>query len=156
MTGLPLFDHALTSGAAELADGCRPSPSAFDPTSGDRAKREGIARAETTNERFVRIMRAEARRIALERGSVHIDDLRRRSLELGIAPLSPGAWGACLGGKGWRRIGYRASAWPSSHSHVSPIWQSERRSTHTSRNYRSGRGEPSMHAHGNTYRLTRC
>lgn len=114
-----------SSGAAENATGRRPSPVAsFDLDRGIAERDRGIARVTVSNADFVARMREEAVRIARERGSVHIDDLRRRSVELEIAPMSSAAWGAVFGQRGrWRKAGYRPSTWIGNHGHASPIWE---------------------------------
>jgi hypothetical protein len=131
---LPLFTKggghvartgSSSSGAAENATGRRPSPVAsFDLDRGLTERDRGIARITLSNADFVARMREEAVRIALERGSVHVDDLRRRAGELEIAPTSSAAWGAVFAHRGrWRKGGYRPSTWVGNHGHASPVWE---------------------------------
>lgn len=100
MSGLPLFDAAWS----------------------ERAKQEGISRATMSNETFVSVMRLAARRIAMEQGSVHVDDVRRVAERMGVAPKSSAAWGCVFSERGvWEIVGYRASAVVSNHRHRSPV-----------------------------------
>lgn len=94
----------------------------FSLAAGRAAKQRGLALVTLTNADFIARMRGEREAIADLKGVVHIDDLRRRAFELGLKPTTGAAWGACLGGKGWRKIGYRASEWPGNHAHESPVW----------------------------------
>lgn len=90
---------------------------------GLQAKAAGLARVEAAHPDFVPMMRDAAKVMSAQRGSVHIDDLRVYADGLGLRPRHPNAWGAILRGPGWVKIGERASAWPSNHGHVSPIWR---------------------------------
>jgi hypothetical protein len=103
----------------------RPSPAtSFDLDRGLAERDRGIERVTLANADFVARMREEAVRIAVERGSVHVDDLRRRAGELGVAPASSAAWGAVFAQRGrWRKRGYRRSEVASNHGHESPVWE---------------------------------
>lgn len=85
-------------------------------------KADGLDRVTATHATFVTRLRAVAQAHAQRYGVVHIDDVRRLAAELGLAPHHPNAWGAIFRGPGWRKVGERASAVPSNHAHVSPLW----------------------------------
>lgn len=82
----------------------------------------GLDRVEATHPDFVARLRAAAKAHALRHGTVHIDDIRRMAAALGLRPRHPNAWGAVFRGPGWGKVGERASAIPSNHGHVSPLW----------------------------------
>ena len=112
---LPLFD-APPSRAAVKAH--------FDRKRAAKRRDEGVQRTVTNNRRFLARMRQYAKAIAMRRGSVHIDDVRKHALELGIQPESSSAWGAIFREKGWRQTGeLRASTFVSNHGHRSPVWR---------------------------------
>lgn len=87
------------------------------------AKAAGLDRVEATHPDFVPRMRDIAISHSAIYGSVHIDDLRIEADRRGIRPRSPNVWGSIFRGPGWVKVGARASAWPSNHGHVSPIWR---------------------------------
>lgn len=87
------------------------------------AKAEGLDRVESTHPDFVPLMRDAAKLISDRMGSVHIDELRTYAAGLCLRPRSPNAWGAIFRGPGWIKVGARASAWPTNHGHVSPVWR---------------------------------
>lgn len=87
------------------------------------AKARGRERVEATHPEFVPQMRVVAKWISREQGEVHIDHLRFEARRLGIRPRHPNAWGCIFKGPGWKKVGERASEWPSNHAHVSPIWR---------------------------------
>jgi hypothetical protein len=99
------------------------TPIQLDLPTGLRRKRIGMDQAVSADRAFVLRMRAEAIRLSVERGSVHIDDLRVRAAELGLEPSSGKAWGPIFAGKGWQKVGARRSAHPSNHGHESPVWR---------------------------------
>jgi hypothetical protein len=86
-------------------------------------KAAGQALVESHNETFVALMRAEAKRISLERGWLTSDDLRVYADQQNIHPQHPNAWGSVFLGPCWQVIGRRKSAIPSSHHREIKIWQ---------------------------------
>lgn len=95
----------------------------FNRAEGMRRHEEGIELIEMANKRFMANMRIEARFISRVYGEVHIDDLRKFAVRMGIKPKSSNAWGAIFRGKGWTKIGSKPSSFVSNHGHVSPIWR---------------------------------
>lgn len=83
----------------------------------------GLARVAGTHPDFVPRLRAAARAYALQHGTVTADDVRRLAGELGLRPRHPNAWGAVLSGKGWVKVGERASEVPSNHGHRNSVWK---------------------------------
>ena len=112
---LPLFD-APPSRAAVKAH--------FDRRRAAMRRDEGVQLTVTNNRTFLARMRQYAKAMAMRRGSVHIDDVRKHALELGIQPESSSAWGAIFRERGWRQTGeFRASTFVSNHGHRSPVWR---------------------------------
>lgn len=111
--------------ALEQPDLFSRAPESSKPAAdGVALKAAGLTRVTANNAEFVARMREHAERIARERGSVHVDDLRYAASRLGIAPKSPNAWGAVFSERGkWVIVGYRASAWVTNRGHRSPIRQ---------------------------------
>lgn len=97
--------------------------SLLDHAAGQQLRDAGVAKVTASNAEFVNRMRQVARQVSYARGWCHIDDCRRGADELGIAPSSSNAWGAIFAGKGWQRVGAKASDIPSNHRHVSPCWK---------------------------------
>lgn len=94
----------------------------FDRTRATRLRDEGVRLTEMANTEFVQTMRDHAIEVCRRTGQVHIDDLRKHALELGVQPASSNAWGAIFRGKGWHAIGLRASEFVSNRGHRSPVW----------------------------------
>jgi hypothetical protein len=92
--------------------------------SGAERRERGLDRVET-KETWVSRARAEAARIAREKGEVHIDDIRAWAERTGDKPDSSRAWGAVFRRSPqfpWEAIGVRASSHPTNHAHRSPVW----------------------------------
>lgn len=94
----------------------------FDRDRAARRREEGVQLTETANKEFVSKMREYAIEVCRRKGQVHIDDVRRHALALGVKPASSAAWGAIFRGKGWKQIGLKASELVTNHGHKSPIW----------------------------------
>ena len=85
-------------------------------------KEDGLDNISSNNKSFLALMRAEAVRIASQRGWVTSDDLRVYASELNIEPTHCNAYGAIFKGVRWKVIGRRKSAVPSSHAREVKIW----------------------------------
>ena len=111
---MPLFDSP-------------PSPAAidahFDRAQAIKRRDEGMQLVATNNRKFLAILRPYAKALAMKNGSVHIDDVRKRALALGIEPESSNAWGSIFREKGWIRGPEKASELISNHGHRSPAWR---------------------------------
>ena len=95
----------------------------FSFAAGERAKREGIARAESRDLSLAERLRDQARRIAREQGSVTIDDVRDYADANGIAVPSPSFWGSVIRAThGFVVIDYEKSRRAAKHSHLQPRW----------------------------------
>jgi hypothetical protein len=93
-----------------------------DDSSGSERLEEGIRRVARPNAEFVRILRAEAKRISRCEGRVCSDDLRIYAKEIGLEPTSPNAWGVIFRGNGWRVVGHVKSSIPSNHRREIKMW----------------------------------
>ena len=91
-------------------------------TEGRKLRDAGIKKVAINNADFIAKMQKKALRLSETKGEVHIDDLRAYAIKQGIQPDHKNAWGAIFRAKGWHKIGYRPSALPSNHGHVSPVW----------------------------------
>ena len=89
---------------------------------GRRLRDEGKALVAEGNASFLDVIRAVARDIARDTGSVSANDLRAYALEHGLAPDHPNAWGAVFKGGEWRALGYVQSSIPSRHAGMIREW----------------------------------
>lgn len=95
---------------------------------GPARKERGLDTVEANHTDWIRRAQAEAVRIANERGTVHIDDIRDWAEATGEKPASSRAWGVVFrrsAERPWRAVGLRASRHPSNHAHASPVWTLE-------------------------------
>lgn len=91
-------------------------------TEGLQLKRDGLDRVFSNNAEFIAVMRAEAIRIATQRGWVTSDDLRVYASQLNLEPTHQNAWGSILRGPCWKVVGRRKSAVPQGHGREIKIW----------------------------------
>jgi len=89
---------------------------------GNALKEEGLDSVAANNKAFLALMRAEARRLAEQRGWVTSDDLRAYASQLNIEPTHHNAWGAVFRGPWWKVVGRRKSAVPQGHCREIKIW----------------------------------
>lgn len=85
-------------------------------------KEAGLDRVEAGSSSWLKLARAEARRVCLARGEVHIDDIREWSIRADEPAPSKHCWGAVFR-NGFVAVGLRKSIWPSNHGHRSPVWR---------------------------------
>jgi hypothetical protein len=91
-------------------------------TQGRILKEEGLDSVSENNKAFLALMRAEARRLADQRGWVTSDDLRVYASQLNLEPTHQNAWGAVFKGPRWKVVGRRKSAVPQGHAREIKIW----------------------------------
>ncbi len=91
-------------------------------TEGKALKEAGIDRVASNNTTFIDLMRAEAMRIANQRGWVSSDDLRVYASQLNLEPTHCNAYGAVFKGPRWKIVGRRKSAVPGNHAREIKIW----------------------------------
>lgn len=89
---------------------------------GRALKEDGLDRVSSNNAEFIAVMRAEAIRLATQRGWVTSDDLRVYASQLNLEPTHQNAWGSILRGPCWKVVGRRKSAVPESHGREIKIW----------------------------------
>ncbi len=89
---------------------------------GRSLKEEGLDSVSENNKAFLALMRAEARRLADQRGWVTSDDLRVYASQLNLEPTHQNAWGAVFKGTQWKVVGRRKSAVPQGHAREIKIW----------------------------------
>ena len=83
----------------------------------DRGKKQ----VADNNPHFLSVTRNLARRIAMDKGEVTCDDVRR---ERTLDPLHHNAWGAVFKGKEWKWTGeYRTSHIVSRHGGPQKVWR---------------------------------
>ncbi len=81
-------------------------------TASQAAKKRGMSRSARNNAVFLVWARSIARMIAVTRGTVTTDDIRRVAVETGHPPATPQAWGSIFKDKEWEFTGNRE---PSKH-----------------------------------------
>jgi len=94
----------------------------------EEQKQMGLDLVETSNPTFIETMRAQARRIARERGEVCADDLRewletegkRRGVPV---PTSMNAMGAIFRGKEWVFVRFTKSRQVQGHKNLIRVWR---------------------------------
>jgi hypothetical protein len=90
---------------------------------GERLKREGIARVEARAPALAEMLRAEAKRIAAERGRVTIDDVRDWMDAHEVIAPHKNFFGSVLRScYGFRIIGWERSTRKDKHAHMQPVW----------------------------------
>jgi len=94
----------------------------LDLEAGRAGKKRGLDAVEGNNPSFVRQLRAAAKAHSLRHGSVTADDIRRIAAEEGLTPTHKNAWGAIFRGRGWQKVGERASVIATNHAHRNPVW----------------------------------
>jgi len=87
------------------------------------AKHHGQALVESHNERFVEVMREEARRLCRADGSCTSDDLRAYALLAKLSPKHPNAWGSIFRGPEFESVGFERSKLLSSHARTIRRWR---------------------------------
>lgn len=110
--------------ATPAGEANRTAAKAFSLPTARKLKADGIQRVTEANPRLIDLLRDEAKRVARVRGWAHVDDLRRYVFNEGLT-VPRNLWGAVFAGKGWVKVGEKASDWTSNHSHVSPCWKWE-------------------------------
>lgn len=86
-------------------------------------KRQSLDQVKENNREFVQHMRAVAIDIALDEGSVTIDDVREYADRIDWQPRHPNAWGAIFINRGWQVIGTSLSKRPANHAHIIRVWE---------------------------------
>jgi len=91
----------------------------------ERLKAEALAKVERNPDSlvFLRLMRAHARLIARERGTVTSDDLRLYADREGIVAPHRNCWGAVFQGKEWTSNERVRSRYPGHHARNICVWR---------------------------------
>jgi hypothetical protein len=89
---------------------------------GDYLRDRGCALVEANNHEFVEAMRFHAKEFIKQAGSVSVDELRAKALELRLKPTHQNAWGSIFRTKDFKAVGFKKSQVQSNHSRRVIIW----------------------------------
>lgn len=91
---------------------------------GEAGKQYALALVEQNNKHAVAMMRAYAKQHARQWGEVCIEDVRKWAATQGFKVKHHNAFGSVFSHGGFKRIGYRKSLNPASHSRIISVWTS--------------------------------